>query len=451
MLREQEIVISTPVSRPTISMAIVVAAVLASVLYARILTTNGVPGIFNFFHFFATFLLVIAVSFRYGNEATLRLNYLLCFFFATIIISALLNGAGFVNAMLDFLLMAEPFFILILVICTPWSSRNIKTFRWILYGFVCTHLALAYYQYIVLGLSGDPLKGLFLQQGAGHHVGGALALTAAAYFFIDSPLRHMWIKIAFSLAGLGIGVFTDSKQMVAIFILTIGLMSPYVVKSVKKLAIFAMALVVGAMMYFLLATFLLDGLRLWETGRESPTDIGNWELGFSQKLSVFPIAIDHYDNQLDWLFGLGPGHSVSRVSQMIPQYEHLLGPLGATTSEAAAAIHRQKESVWLSAAGPGSSVWSNHFTWAGVWGDLGLVGLTIYALLWIAVWRYICLDVLGKYLVLVTMFLGITFSWPEEPGFILFLAAVLGLRYQEIQWMKANRAARSPELEPAPA
>lgn len=452
MLREQEIVVPTPVTRPTVSLALIVAAALATVLYARVLTVAvGVPGIFNFFHFFGIFLLVITVSFKYGNDASQRLNYLLCLFFGVIIVSALLSGAGFVNAMLDFLLMAEPFFILVLVVCTPWSARNIKTFRWILYIFVCTHLAMAYFQYIVFGLSGDPLKGLFLNQGAGHHVGGALALTAGTYFFMDSPLRQMWIKVVFSLACLGIGVFTDSKQMVAIFILTVGLMSPYVVKSVKKLALYGVALIIGAMVYFLLATFLLDGLRLWEAGRQSPTDISNWEQGFSQKFSVFPIAVRHYDNGLNWLFGLGPGHSVSRVSQMIPQYENLLGPLGATTSEASLAISRQKESVWISASGPGSSVWSNHFTWAGVWGDLGLVGLAIYVLLWMTVWRFICLDVVGKYLVAVTVFLGVTFSWPEEPGFILFLAAVIGLRYQEICWMRANRAVRSPSPEPEPA
>ena len=86
---------------------------------------------------------------------------------------------------------------------------------------------------------------------------------------------------------------------------------------------------------------------------------------------------------------------------------------------------------WISHSGTGSSVWSLFFTWAGVWGDLGLAGLAAYLSLWWFVWRRICVDALAKFLLLTMFFLGGLFTWMEEPAYVLFVVSLVGLRYQE--------------------
>ena len=71
------------------------------------------------------------------------------------------------------------------------------------------------------------------------------------------------------------------------------------------------------------------------------------------------------------------------------------------------------------------------FGWAGIWGDLGLLGLGAYFYLAFLVWKYICVIDLSKYLMLTVFVFGLIFSQLEEPGYTLFVASMIGLSWQE--------------------
>jgi hypothetical protein len=73
------------------------------------------------------------------------------------------------------------------------------------------------------------------------------------------------------------------------------------------------------------------------------------------------------------------------------------------------------------------------FSWAGVWGDLGLLGLAAYFYLGYLVWRYIALGNLSRYLMLTVFAFVCVMSQLEEPGYMLFVAALIGLQWHEQQ------------------
>jgi hypothetical protein len=148
----------------------------------------------------------------------------------------------------------------------------------------------------------------------------------------------------------------------------------------------------------------------------------------------------HFRSPLNWLLGLGPGHTCGRLAEMIPDYRAQLEPLGASTSPVTAEVMRLREAHYLSGRS-GSSVWSPFFFWSGLFGDLGLAGLTCVLVLWGLVWRH-ARDGLARLLTINALLLGVVFSWLEEPGYTMFVAAMIGLLWQESLHEIRNSAAR---------
>ena len=73
------------------------------------------------------------------------------------------------------------------------------------------------------------------------------------------------------------------------------------------------------------------------------------------------------------------------------------------------------------------------FGWAGIWGDLGFLGLGAYLYVASIVWRKICWNNMSRFLLLNVFSFGLIFTQMEEPGFMLFIAALIGLQWQESQ------------------
>lgn len=113
---------------------------------------------------------------------------------------------------------------------------------------------------------------------------------------------------------------------------------------------------------------------------------------------------------------------------MLPKYSGLLTPLGATLHPASEEVWAAIEASWL---GGKSSMFSPLFGWAGLWGDLGVVGLvTYFFVLWI-VWSKICVDDFSKFLLLTICVTGLIFSQMQEPGFTLYITLLIGIKFQE--------------------
>jgi hypothetical protein len=143
---------------------------------------------------------------------------------------------------------------------------------------------------------------------------------------------------------------------------------------------------------------------------------------------------------MNWFLGLGPGHTCGRLGEIIPDYYVYLEPLGVTTSPVTKEVWQLRDSSWISHPVQGSSIWSPFFFWSGLFGDLGLLGLLSIPWLWWVVWRLHAHDGLARFLMINVPLFGIVFSWLEEPGYTLFVAAILGLRWQE--------ASQRPQVQP---
>jgi len=150
-----------------------------------------------------------------------------------------------------------------------------------------------------------------------------------------------------------------------------------------------------------------------------------------QALAV--ITNNMSDNPACWLFGLGPGNSVSRVALMGME-DYLKGgsplsQLGLKAAPITREIWEMTFSDWFFSS---SSVWSGISSWFGLLGDLGLVGLALY--LWMSwkLWHNLkgCRKWeigVAKAVLVMAGLLGGMYSWLEEPGFTLTVALIVGL------------------------
>ena len=110
------------------------------------------------------------------------------------------------------------------------------------------------------------------------------------------------------------------------------------------------------------------------------------------------------------------------------EYQKLLIPLGATIHPASSEVWQVVNTSYLPQE---STVYFPLFTWVGIWGDVGIVGLCAYLYLCSIVWRRICIDDFGKFLLLSTASFGWILTQMEEPGHLLTVACLLAIRWQD--------------------
>ena len=426
-------------SRYVIRSSILVLLTFATAFFPRVVAAIGVPSLVNFVHFG---VLAILVGLTLPRTPVKIWNYLskqiwfgLFILLVLIVASALFNLAGVSNVILDFILLSEPFVLLLAVVSIPMSKASVKQFRFWIMLFAFIHLFFAYFQYFILRLQPDDVKGVFLRQGAGHHVGGAIALTAAVYFFFTFKSLSIWLRTFVAIVFAADIVFSDSKQVVVVFVISLIIWVCINLKQFSEALRYLAIVIITICFVFLVAKLVFPGpLAYW----------GNTErliTGMSVKFSVFSIINFYYHSPLNWLIGLGPGHTIGRLAWLIPDYIRYLQPLGITSSPVTAAIFAENNTNALSNIVTGSSMFSLTFSWAGIWGDLGLLGVGAYLYLWFLVWRQ-CPDNLSKFLLITVLVFGGIFSWLEEPGYMLFIAILIGFQWQEHHITTTN----SPKL-----
>lgn len=413
---------------------------IATALFSRVLNALKFPSVINFLHFAAIPLACASTLLnsrsRDPKQIALSKQLLIGLFFFLVVVfaSALLNDAGVVNAVLSYLLLAEPFILILTIVSLPMSSDNYVRFRtWILQcAFI--NLIFAYVQKYVfrmdrfIGLE-DNIKGIFIGQGAGHVVGGSVAMTFAIYYFVTAKTKPLWFRIAVVLGCLNQIIISDTKQVLLSFLVGYVLLYLINVKDIRKTLLYLILGVVAGSAFFW-AIYNIEYFSAY-TVWIRPEIYGSDGEATKLKFATFRIAIQHYHSPLNWLLGLGPGHTVGRLGGwMLYGFRNLLVPLGATIHPASGEVWMAVRDSWL---GDQSSLFSPFFGWAGIWGDLGLLGLGAYFYLAFIVWQKVCVIDLSKYLMLTVFVFGLIFSQLEEPGYTLFVAAMIGLSWQDYQ------------------
>ncbi len=414
----------------------------ATAFFSRIIDSLGAPAIINFFHFSTipvVFYLVLCTSRSQNRERLQTISLLLgglFFLLINIIASAFLNNAGFINVLLDFMLLGEPFILLISIICIPLSPESFTKFRKWLLSFFWIHLLLVFIQKYILktdtwnwvGMEGaDRIQGVFFISGSGHVVGCSVSLTFALYYLLQARKSPLWLRILVFIAAIWNIIIADGKQVIFAFMLAMILL--FLIKLndiVAALKYIISGAILGAIFWWCIKN--LQAFSAFNTWIR-PELYGPDGEATLLKLASFRIIPTHYDSILNWFFGLGPGHTVGRLGGwMLPKYANLLAPLGSTTHTVSKEVWQAVGASWL---GSKSSMFSPLFGWAGIWGDLGLLGLGAYLFLAFVVWQRVCKNDLMQFLLLTVFIFGCIFSQLEEPGYMLTIASLIGLQYQK--------------------
>lgn len=408
-------------------------AILALVLstFSRSLVAFlGAPAAVNFLHFPVVTGLFL-LSLRSVGRAAAPVYFGSAVLFLIYVASAAINGAGAVNAIAGFLILAEPFLLFAVLINSRPRASSIRRFGWWLLFFAVVQIPIAYAQWPEARAARnlDLVQGTFTGMVVGHHILGGLAMVGAVYLFrwpASLPIFVRWPLIALLF---GVVVISDTKQVMLAFLVGYASLLALAVRSVAGASRVAvrLAVLVGAIY-----------IAQWLVGTHSyfhqAANVGS---AFFGKFVVFSILVDHFESVANWVIGVGPGHGVTRMGGwLLEKYWHLLEPLGATRTEIAAEAWRASGYF-----GERSSLFIPLFSWAGIFGDVGVAGVVVYgALLWIA-WRF-CVDDTCRVIVLSIVCLGFLFEWLEEPNFMLYALAVIGQRWS---------AASASDTEPAAA
>lgn len=389
----------------------------AIAFFPRVLEAVGAPSAINFLHFLFILFAGLLVLFKLSTALSTKILLALFVLFVIHILSALLNGGGLINVFLQFMLLAEPFILLLIYFSSHVSNEHILRLKNWLFNFAFINLAFGLFQGLILRPGNpDHVKGVFLDQGAGHVVGASISMTFAVYYFLNPSHKPFWLRSFVLLAAFIHTMVSDAKQVFLVFIISLAVLVIVKLNNITKTVQYLLLSSVFVGFLFWAADSVFPALKTW-------ANLDVIVEGIQLKLSAFPIIISYYHNPLNWLLGLGPGHTVGRLGGwMIREYSSLLTPLGITSSRASSAVWQAVGQSWL---GDKSSMWSPLFGWAGIWGDLGIIGLLSYLSLWIIVWKKLCVDDLSAFLAITIIIFGGIFTQMEEPAYMLYTFSLL--------------------------
>ena len=406
-------------------------------------TVTRLPSALNHLHFLVVPLIaaIILVTAKPKDKRQIDIVWILfsglLILFGLIIASALINSAGVVNAVFLFMMLGSPFILLLSIIALPMSEQSFERFRkWIVTASFINML-LAFIQRPLL-LSGritadgldatDGMSGVFFPSGAGNYVSTTVSVYFSLYYLIFANAAPRWLRVGTILAALWQLQLSDSKQVLFVLFCGGGLLILANIKNGSKaLGYTIMMIVLIAAFYWCVQNidaFSAFNVYLDKDGIHEPDGEA-----IRIKPIAFGIIISHYTSPLNWLLGLGPGHTVGRLGGWLLQENwSILSPLGATLHPASEQVLQESYNSWLALE---STFYSPMFGWAGIWGDLGILGLGAYLFIAYVIWRYLCFDNFSRFLLLSTAVFGFIFTQMEEPGYMLYTASLIGLRWQE--------------------
>ena len=427
----------------------------ATTFFPRIIDAAGAPSIINFAHFalLPICCAIVILTTKVKNKQQINLVQLLFFvsllFLAEMMASALLNGAGAINVILAFLLLIEPFLFLLTLICLPiLAPEKLQRFKVWIVSFAAIHIFLAFCQKIMLTLGilartdmteADNVQGVFYLSGAGHVVAASVSMSFGLFFLIAFKKAPLWLRIAFLAAGFTHLILADAKQVLLVWFLAWFLLIIVKLNNIRTTINYLCLAGVAAISLFWCIENV-EAFRAFKTWIR-PGYYGPDGIATQLKISGIKAIASYYETHLHWLLGLGPGHTVGRLGGWIlSKYGSMLAPLGATTHPVSNQVFDAWRESWLD-----SSFFSPLFGWAGIWGNFGFLGLGIYLYLCYLVWQKLCLDDFSKFMMLTVMIHGFIFTQMEEPAYMLSIACLIGLRWQDCQYRKIEEFVRKPD------
>ncbi len=348
--------------------------VLALLLFPRVIVALGFPKALVFAHYALTPLLYITKVSSIFKDSKLRtISVLMLLFILVAIASSIINDAGLINLILSIIMILSPVMLLLFISSANWSAEDIYRLEKFVVIFSVVHISMSFFQFFVMRLGDDDIEGVFIGMGAGGHLAGAVAVIVAFWVYEIKWLPKK-VSLCLILSLLLIVFISDSKQVIAVLAVA-AVIFIFISGGGDRIKYIGSSIFIALIIY-MLANTIFPGLLVYLVDNKLFD-------GLEQKLAVFPVTVSFYDGWASWLFGLGPGHTVSRLATMMPDYPFLEDSLGATSHNATEVIILVKQSQLFSNSLTGSSMFALDFSLAGVWGDFGLLGILIFLLIYL--------------------------------------------------------------------
>lgn len=422
----------------------------AITFYARIFcSVTRAPSILNFLHFPVVLLvaLITISTTRIKDRRQLDLAWslivALVIFLGVTSVSAIINNAGIPNVIVNFLMLGEPFIFILAITCIDFSVASLNKFRQLLIISAIINLVLAILQKFLL-VAGkisaapynetDGVQGVFFISGAGGYISAAVSVSVFIYCFLYQKQVPLWIRIAGLVGTIYQIQIADTKQVLLVCGLAWFALTLSNVRDIKKTAIYVCCIGLALAIFW----WAIHNVELFSVYAQWFTrdDINNTEAGggFDIKTEGIRRVIAYYRSPLHWLFGLGPGHTLGRLGGWtISDMWSILSIVGGT-------MHPLYDEMWSFIHGNwiamSTTLYVPLFSWAGIWGDLGWVGVAAYLYLGFLVWHYLCVDDFCRFLMLTIFIYGFFLTQMEEPGFMLTMSMLIGLRWHEHRHQK---------------
>jgi len=418
----------------------------ATAYFPRLLESIGFPSPINFIHF-ATIPLACWISVIRSRSkdyqqiiASWMIIYGLGMLVASMLASALVNEAGIINIIVDFLLLGEPFILVLAMACIPMNAKRVNWFsKWLIrFGFCNLILATGQYiLFIVLGMhpkAGNPdyVQGVFYHSGSGHVISASVSLTFGLYYWISEKNAPLWKRVTPLIWAFWQMLVADAKQVLLVFLIA----GCFLIITKLENIVEAIKYITGTSIFISIILWCFNNVPAFGAFSTwaRPEIYGPEGEATLLKTASIRVISSYKTNLLHELFGLGPGHTVGRLGGwMIREYHHLLGPLGVTSHPASSETWAAVGASWL---GDQSSMFSPFWGWAAIWGDLGWLGVATYLFLAVIIWIYFCKDDISRFILLTVGIFGLIFTQMEEPGYMLFVAMIIMIRWHEFRSRK---------------
>ena len=175
-------------------------------------------------------------------------------------------------------------------------------------------------------------------------------------------------------------------------------------------------LLLGSLSFYFILTNNLLPLR----------DYDNLMIGFGHKFDILNL-ISEKNTLFQMFFGMGPGQTISRLATESYLYYDLLKSYGFIHSN----FTKTLVSIdFFNYRISGSSFFSMKFTIAGIFGDIGIFGLLAYLLILLRIYKIYCISKIQKFILISFIYYGLTFTWLEEPIFMILYFSFVGFIWQ---------------------
>lgn len=380
-----------------------------SLFISRILVYFHFPSIINFLHF-ALLIMAMIISLKKGTiHFKDSMSGIMLLTTMVIILSTIINSVKPLNCILVLLILLEPFIIANSSI--NWKENYFVKIENILIKLSIINLLISYFQFFFLKMVDDDVTGIFFGMGSGAHINGAFSMITALYLIYYSTKKNFSKTrcILISLLLLFVVIMCDNKQSILAYGLAAIMLLILNSKNIKQTFITILLIAFGALIVYILTFSVLGKITTWTS---KPDEI---VMGMNAKFSFIENLDNFRTDNLTYLFGFGPGMSFSRIARMLPEYSSL-DFLGTSISPINATFYNIYLNSWIMLS---SSMWSFYFSWASIFGDLGIIGLLTIVALYFKFYKIFCSKTINKYVWAIIVCHGLIFDWLEEPAFVV--------------------------------